>query len=69
MKKNSRVQRFKFILNELMALRQEYENWLQKLPENMAESQLAEELEETIEFLRESCDTLNNVSLPLGFGR
>ena len=69
MKKNSRIQRFNFILNELMALSQEYENWLQKLPENLAESQLAEKLEETVELLRESFDTLNNVSLPLGFGR
>jgi|RifCSPhighO2_12_1023870.scaffolds.fasta_scaffold381862_1 hypothetical protein len=67
--KRSRPQRFKQAIEELAHLCLEYEQWLEKLPDNLLESSLAEQLEDTVQLLSDSLELLDAVQLPLGFGR
>jgi len=67
--KLSRPQRVKSIINELVGLSGEYDHWLNRMPENLLESELASELEETITQLEEVVDILSQLDLPRGFGR
>lgn len=68
-RKSSRPQRFQKAVRELEMLGQEYETWLESLPENLSQSQLAEQLQEAIEQLQEVVGILDTLQLPLGFGR
>jgi hypothetical protein len=57
---------------DLMELREEYEHWRDNLPDNQRDGILAEKLETTItaaEAFEAALDELENVDLPLGFGR
>jgi hypothetical protein len=45
-----------------------YQHWRDSLPENLAESAIAEQLDAVLE-LREQVDALEAVDLPKGFGR
>lgn len=50
-------------------LSQEYETWLEAMPNNLSESALASQLNETIEHLQEVITLLDAIELPRGFGR
>ena len=65
----SRPARLAVILSDLEALQGEYEQWLQALPDSLAESQLAERLTETIEQFQAAADLLAEIDPPKGFGR
>ena len=57
---------------DLMELREEYEAWRDNLPDNQRDGILAEKLDATIaavERFEEMLDELENMDLPLGFGR
>lgn len=64
---------------ELESLKDEYEDWLANLPENLEQSPVAEKLEASIEAAEAVMDALEEltaalneaegVALPLGFGR
>lgn len=60
-------------LNELEELREEYDEWLSNLPENLQQSELASKLEAVTQLdLQGAIDTVQEaggVDLPLGFGR
>lgn len=68
-RKKTRPQRVKSFLAELELLADEYQHWLDSLPENLTQSQLACQLEETIESLQELATQLEQIDLPRGFGR
>jgi len=59
-------------LNELQSLKEEYEEWLENMPENLSGSATAEKLQEVVDFDFE--DAINTVSeaesldLPRGYG-
>ena len=50
-------------------LQGEYEQWLERLPENLADSDLAERLQETVEQFDTVADLLSESQPPRGFGR
>lgn len=60
-------------LNELVELRQEYQDWYDNLPENLQESPVGEKLQNVCNIDVESAlDVVNEAEgadLPLGFGR
>ena len=66
---SSRPRRFESAVAEIEALHQEYDDWLQSMPESLRESHLAERLAETVDQLSEALDLLSQVDLPRGFGR
>jgi len=65
----SRPARLAAIEKQLRELIEEYENWLESLPESLSESQSADLLAETIDQLTEAADSIAEISLPKGFGR
>ena len=57
---------------EIESLKEEYEEWRDGLPENLADSELGNRLDETIDAFDqfvEAASELESVDLPLGFGR
>ena len=68
-RKRSRPQRLRKTLEELEQLIGEYQQWVNALPENLSQGDLAEQLQETIEQLEEAVSLLGAISLPRGFGR
>jgi PHD/YefM family antitoxin component YafN of YafNO toxin-antitoxin module len=56
-------------VDEIQALLQEYEEWLEALPESLHSSSLAERLRETVDQLTQAIDVLSQIELPRGFGR
>lgn len=50
-------------------LQSEYEQWLERLPENLADGDLAQRLQETIEQFDTVADLLTDIKPPKGFGR
>lgn len=60
-------------LEDLLAVQEEYEEWKGNLPENLANSNLAEKLETVTGFeIQGALDTIDEcegADLPLGFGR
>ena len=69
LKKLTRPKRFQIVVTELENLNQEYVNWLEAIPENLAEGALAAQLNETIEQFNEVLSMLADIQLPRGFGR
>ena len=57
------------VIRELEDLNQEYEYWLEVLPENLSESEQTSQLQDSIEQLQEAVSILNAIDLPRGFGR
>jgi hypothetical protein len=51
------------------ALLDEYEDWRENLPENLACSEQAARLDATIESLTDAASILGDIDPPLGFGR
>lgn len=68
-RKPSRPKRLEKVLQELEKLGQEYEDWREAMPDNLSESELASQLEETIGQLQEVVSALESIELPRGFGR
>ncbi len=64
--RRSRPQRWRDAVTELVTLQNEYQEWLDRLPDNLAESAVAQAL-------RSICDLdiseLESVEPPRGFGR
>lgn len=60
-------------LEDLKGLQEEYEEWKDNLPENLAGSALGEKLEAVCDLdIEGAIDTINEadgIDLPLGFGR
>jgi len=63
-------------LEGLVAIKDEYEEWRDNLPENLEQSPLGEKLEALVDAAECSCDEiecgideLEQVDFPLGFGR
>jgi len=50
-------------------LQDEYQQWLDGLPEFQEGSEQETKLTETIELLEQALDTLTEIQLPKGFGR
>lgn len=60
-------------LTELVEVQQEYQNWLDNLPENLQQSALGEKLQTVCDLdLQSALDTIQEASaadLPMGFGK
>lgn len=65
----SRPARLAALRGEAERLQQEYEGWLESVPEPLQEGEVAERLRETIEQLEEVVALLGEVQPPRGFGR
>lgn len=65
----SRPSRLAALLDEASKLRYEYEDWLARLPESLAETTQAEMLTAAVEQLQAVVDLLEEIELPRGFGR
>lgn len=65
----SRPKRLTALLADLEILQGEYEEWLEVLPESLAESPVADRLRETIEQFQAAAELLADIDPPLGFGR
>lgn len=68
-KKKSRAERFDSVLGEISdasekiaELRDELQNWLDNMPENLQGGQKAQELEDTIQSLDDIVDSLSDLS-------
>jgi len=68
-RKLTRPKRLALMEGELQALSQEYEAWLNAMPDNLRESELAVQLQETIDQLQEALDAVTSIDPPRGFGR
>lgn len=68
-KKLTKPQRLKTAVDDLESLTAEYEYWLEALPENLSDSEMAAQLQETVEQLQEAVSMLDAIDLPRGFGR
>lgn len=63
-------------LEDLRELQGEYEEWRDNIPEGLEESPVVEKLDAVVEidlemdsWMEDTLDELENVDLPLGFGR
>jgi hypothetical protein len=65
----SRPARLATVVASLRALQEEYQTWLDSIPESLADGDLAGKLQETIEQLGDVTDQLADIELPRGFGR
>jgi hypothetical protein len=65
----SRPARLTASLAALNSLQDEYEQWLEAMPEALRSSPLGERLIDTIEQLQAASDLLEGIDLPRGFGR
>lgn len=68
-RRRSRVQRLSMAIEELRSLLAEYEGWQSNLPDFADSSATAEKLEAAVEALATAADTLEELDLPLGYGR
>lgn len=65
----SRPQRLETLVAAIHVLADEYRDWQEALPDNLAESALAEQLDEVSGQLDQLADDLAALDLPRGFGR
>jgi hypothetical protein len=65
----SRPRRLLVLLVEIQALADEYRAWLEAMPANLANSELAERLEDTVTLYEEAEEVLSRLDPPRGFGR
>jgi len=54
---------------DVQQLHQEYEQWLESLPESLQDTEQANRLTETVEQLATVLDVLSDLNPPKGFGR
>ena len=65
----SRPKRLAEVEKQVRLLIEEYEAWLDSMPDSLRDSQSAELLTEAIEQLTTAADIIAETTLPLGFGR
>lgn len=65
-RRESCPQRWQRAVHELLALQEEYQEWLENLPENLEGTALAEKLAAVCEL---DLEEIAEIDLPLGFGR
>jgi hypothetical protein len=65
-RRRSRPERWRAAVKELRQLQDEYQEWLENLPENLQDSEVADRLREICEV---ELDGLEIDQLPQGFGR
>ena len=65
----SRPQRLAVVETELRSLAAGYQHWCEALPENQADSELAEQLQTLADQLEAMADELQALDIPRGFGR
>ena len=65
----TRPARLAAVEDELRSLAEGYRDWLEAMPTNQAETQLAEDLKEISEKLDAMADEVNSLEPPRGFGR
>ena len=65
----SRPQRLAQVIEELLDLAAEYQDWRDRMPENLSSSALAEQLDLAIDQLESLAADVEAVDLPRGFGR
>ena len=65
----SRPKRLEALVAAIHGLADEYRDWREALPDNLAESALAEQLDEISGQLEQLADDLDALDLPRGFGR
>ena len=68
-KKISRPQRILQMTEEAQALTDEYQDWFDRLPENLQNSEQAAQLELAIDQFQQIYDILVDLEIPRGFGR
>jgi hypothetical protein len=68
-KRVSRPERLAHVIVEVQDLADGYQSWLDAMPENQAESDLANRLRETIDLFQQAAEALDQVDPPRGFGR
>jgi hypothetical protein len=60
-------------VTDLEELRDEYQEWLDNIPEGLEDSPVAEKLQEVVDLdldqITDALDEFENAELPLGFGR
>lgn len=56
-------------MNELQTMADEYEEWKNTMPVNLAHGELADGLTDAVRQLHRAKDVLANINLPRGFGR
>lgn len=64
----SRPARLAAARDALTSLQEEYESWLEGLPESLTGGSQAERLQEAIEQLQAVADLLDEIQLPRGYG-
>lgn len=65
----SRPAKLAVILQVAEELLAEYQQWRNKLPEALADTEQAESLDETIELLEQTIELLGQIQPPRGYGR
>jgi len=65
----SRPARLVTVENEVRSLHDEYEHWLNSLPDSLEQTEQASRLTETVEQLEGVLDLLTEIQPPRGFGR
>lgn len=68
-RKPTRPQRLADVQGQLEALANEYQHWLDAMPANQEDGDLADRLHETIALLQEALEVVAQVDPPRGFGR
>ena len=68
-RRTSRPKRLEALVAAIHVLADEYRDWREALPDNLAESALAEQLDEVGDQLDQLADDLAALDLPRGFGR
>lgn len=65
----SRPARLRALIAAVLALKAEYDDWLDRLPEFREGSDEETRITETIEFLEQAADLLSEIDPPRGYGR
>ena len=65
----TRPVRLASVETELRALAAEYQHWLDALPDNQADSELAEQLQAVAEQLESLANDVGDLDVPRGFGQ
>ena len=68
-KKVSRPVRLTRAIADIQALADGYKDWLDAMPANLTDSELADRLRETVDRFQQAIDALDQVDPPRGFGR
>lgn len=68
-RKPSRPTRLARVAEELQTLTDEYQNWFENIPDNLAGGDTAARLEETVAHLQAALEEIDQADPPRGYGR